>query len=228
MALARSGAAMLLLLTLHSPGAVSGAAGPPATAPPTPSPFSLLPETAALGAGDRSGLLGGEVLVRFAARRGRGPREGIGLGVVEASPERVFAALADWGHWEEFMPFLERSDAAVQPDGSVLVSQLLALPPPLGERRFMVRGQAWVERDGTGRTWRAAWTRVPGSGNVAAHRGSWALVRLAPGRTLAVCRMLTDPGDTPAWAADRATGKSLPWIFKGLRLQVRRSRYDTS
>jgi hypothetical protein len=124
------------------------------------------------------------------------------------------------------MPFLERSDAAPQPDGSVVVAQLLSLPAPLGDREFHVRGRTRVDGQGEDRVWRASWAHVPGTGNIAAHQGAWALVRLAPGRTLAVCRLRTDPGDGPDWAADRATSKSLPWIFNGLRLQARRSRYD--
>jgi polyketide cyclase/dehydrase/lipid transport protein len=209
-------AAVLLLLAL-----------PASSAPSAPaSPFTRLPETAALAAGDRARLVAGEVLAHLEPRRGPGPREGVGIGVVEAPPERVFRALADWGHWEEFMPFLERSAAAPQPDGSVLVDQALDLPAPLGERRFRVRGRARVEGSGAGRVWRLSWAALPGSGNLAAHRGSWALVELAPGRTLAVCRLLTDPGGVSAWAADRATSKSLPWVFDGLRQHVRRSRYD--
>lgn len=171
--------------------------------------------------------MAGEVLAHLEESRGGGPREGVGIAVVEAGPERVFRALADWGHWEEFMPYLERSDASPRPDGSVLVAQVLNLPSPLGERRFTVRGSSRVDGTGAGRVWRLMWASVPGSGNIDSHRGSWALVQLAPGRTLAVCRLRTDPGGVPGWMADRATSKSLPWIFDGLRLQVRRSRYDS-
>lgn len=154
---------------------------------------------------------------------GSGPKEGIGRGEIEAPPDRVFRALADLDHWDEFMPFLEESDARPQPDGSVLSRQRLELPALIGERRYEIRARG---RTG-GRTWRIEWSSVPGSGNVEAHRGSWELAESAPGRTRAVLHLYTAPGGAvPDWAMDRATGRSLGWIFKGLRQHVRRSRYD--
>lgn len=161
----------------------------------------------------------GEVEVSLKPVAG-GPKEGIGVGLIEAPPDRVFRALMDLDHWDEFMPFVEQSDARPQPDGSVLSSQRLALPPLVGERHLQIRvtGQA-------GR--KVEWSYVPGSGNVKAQRGSWTL-QAAPGeRTRATLRLYTDPGGSaPDWAMDRATGKSLVWIFDGLRQHVRRSRYD--
>jgi ribosome-associated toxin RatA of RatAB toxin-antitoxin module len=153
---------------------------------------------------------------------GDGPKEGIASGLIEAPPDRVFRALMDLDHWDEFMPFVEESDAKPQPDGSVLSFQRLGLPPMIGERHLRIRvtGQA-------GR--KVEWSYVPGSGNVKAQRGSWTLVEAGPGKTRATLRLFTDPGGSaPDWAIDRATGKSLVWIFDGLRQQVRRSRYDAA
>jgi uncharacterized protein YndB with AHSA1/START domain len=164
----------------------------------------------------------GEVLVGMVPIGAGKPKEGVGRGMIEAPPERVFRALADYGHWHEFMPFLEKSDVWPQPDGSVLSEHAMDLPAPLGERRYRVRFTQRVEK-----TWRIQWSYVPGSGNVAGHRGSWTLTSLGPGRTLAVCRLYTNPGGlTPSWVVDRGTAKTLPWIFHGLRQHVRRSRYD--
>lgn len=155
------------------------------------------------------------------------PKEGVGHGVIEAPPERVFRALADYAHWDEFMPFLETSDARPQPDGSVLSTHRMDLPSPLGERRYRVRFTQREEVGAEGKVWRIQWSLVPGSGNVAGHRGSWTLTALEPGRTLAVCRLYTDPGGlAPRWMADRGTAQMLPWVFHGLRQHVRRSRYD--
>lgn len=166
----------------------------------------------------------GEVWVEMVSAGSGKPREGVGRGVIEASPERVFRALADYAHWEEFMPFLERSAVQPQPDGSAVSEHLMNLPAPMGERRYRVRFTQKVE---VGKVWRIDWSYVPGSGNVDGHRGSWTLTALGPGKTLAVCRLFTDPGGlTPRWAVDRGTGKMLPWIFHGLRQHVRRSRYD--
>jgi hypothetical protein len=103
----------------------------------------------------------------------------------------------------------------------------MALPSPLGERRYRVRFKQWVEAGPDGKVWRIQWVYVAGSGNVAGHHGSWSLTALGPGRTFAVCRLFTDPGGfTPRWAVDRGTSQMLPWAFHGLRQHVRRSRYD--
>lgn len=156
------------------------------------------------------------------------PQVGVGRGVIEAPPERVWRALTDYARWEEFMPFLERSDARPQSDRSVVSEHWLDLPPPLGSRRYQVRFRQRVETvPGAGRTWKLEWAYVPGTGNVADHRGSWTLTAWDAGRTLAVCRLYTEPGGlTPDWAMDRGTARMLPWVFHGLRQHVRRSRYD--
>lgn len=192
-------------------------------------PRSLLAVLALLalsGAARRVETPTGPVEVELAAV-GRGPREGIGRGVIDAPPERVYRALTDYAHWEEFMPFLEESDARAQADGSVLSRHRLDLPAPQGERRYEIRARHAAEEGPKGRVWRVSWASVPGSGNVAGHRGSWTLTAQGAGRTLAVLRLWTDPGGAvPAWAADRGTARMLPWVFHGLRQHVRRSRYD--
>jgi hypothetical protein len=181
----------------------------------------------ALSPGESRRLAAGEVLVELRTVRAGAPKEGIGRGVIAAPPERVFRALTDYQYFEEFMPFVESADASPQPDGSVVSFQRLDLPVPIGDRFYRIRARAAVEGSGRGRVWRTRWSYIPGSGNVADHHGSWSLVELSPGRTLATCRLYTDPGGAvPAWAMDRATRKSLPWIFDGLRQQVRRGRYN--
>jgi len=172
----------------------------------------------------------GDVWVEMVPAGTGQPQEGVGRGVVEAPPERVFRALADVVHWPEWMPFLKRSDARPQADGSVLSRQVMSLPAPLGERRYRVRFTQGTEASPEGppgKTWVIRWVLVPGSGNLARLRGSWRLTSLGPDRTLAICRLFTDPGGlTPRWAVDRGTAQTLPWIFHGLRQHVRRSRYD--
>ena len=172
-------------------------------------------------------LASGEVLVSLAPVPGGGPQEATGRGVVDASPERVFRALTDYAHWQEFMPFLEKSEPRKGKDGAVECLHVLDLPAPFGERHYRVRFTQRVETGPRGTTWRIDWSAVPGSGNLAGHRGSWTLTAFGPERTLAVCRLFTDPGGgVPRWMMDRANRKNLPWIFDGLRQHVRRSRYD--
>ena len=169
----------------------------------------------------------GDVWVETASPGAGKPREGVGRGVIEAPPERVVRALADYGHWSEFMPFLVKSAALSQADGSTLAEHLMKLPAPTGERHYRVCFQSKVEAAPAGKTWTIAWAYVAGSGDVKDHHGSWTLTPLGLGRTLAVLRLYTDPGGlTPQWAVDRGTAETIPWIFHGLRQQARRSRYD--
>jgi uncharacterized protein YndB with AHSA1/START domain len=168
----------------------------------------------------------GEVRVSLATERPDGPRAGVGRGLVQAPPERVFRALTDVEHWHEFMPFLEQSTARPRKDGSIESFQRLELPFPVGRRSYRIRVRSRVEPAAGGTVWHIDWTYVPGSGNVKDHHGSWTLTAAANGATLAVLRLYTDPGSLiPARATDRGTIETLPWIFHGLRQHVQRSRY---
>jgi uncharacterized protein YndB with AHSA1/START domain len=171
----------------------------------------------------------GEVRVSLGSGRPDGPREGIGRGLIQAPPERVFRALSDVEHWHEFMPFLEQSTAKRRKDGSVESFQRLELPFPVGRRAYRVRVRTSVERMASGTVWHVDWTYVPDSGNVKDHHGSWTLTAAPGGATSATLRLATDPGGfVPARAVERGTAETLPWIFHGLRQHVRRSRYDDS
>src|SRR4028119_1510438 len=81
---------------------------------------------------------GGGLVSRVAVGKG-GPREGVGQGVIDAPPARVFRALMDVEHWNEFMPFLEQSSARRRKDGSIDSFQRLQLPFPAGRRSYRIR-----------------------------------------------------------------------------------------
>lgn len=179
-------------------------------------------------------LAAGEVLISAQTVEPRKPREGIGRGVIDFPPERVYRAVTDYANYDEFMPFVKRADVVrTLPDGAVLSTQRLDLPGPFGERHYTLSVRSRVERKGPGqgkgpaKVWRTEWAYVPGSGNIADQRGSWTLEELAPGRTLATFRLYTDPGGAvPGWMMEKAVAETLPYVFDGLRQHVRRSRYD--
>ena len=201
-------------------------AGLLAASPGLPVASSGLP--AAPGSPDARRLAAGEVLISARTVKPRKPREGIGRGVIDFPPERVFRAVTDYANYDEFMPFVTRADVVrTLPDGAVLSTQRLDLPGPFGERRYTLSVRSRVETRPGGRIWRTQWAYVPGSGNIADQRGSWTLEELAPGRTLATFRLYTDPGGAvPGWMMEKALAETLPYIFDGLRQHVRRSRYD--
>jgi hypothetical protein len=203
------------------PPAAAASPAPPAQSPPPP-PLPPPPSAA-----EAARLAAGEVLP---ASRPVGPRslaEEEGRGIVEASPERVFAAVVDFAHYQEWMPFVKRSDARREADGSVICSQSLALPFPLGRRYYKIRARGDVLGQGETRSWRVWWRYVPGTGNVADHYGWWVLVPYGAGKTLATCVLYTDPGrGLPAWGVHRGTAQTMPFVFSALRQQIHRSRYD--
>lgn len=184
---------------------------------------SPLPESG-LAAADLERLARGETVARLEAVAGSAVREGLGMRVLAAAPERVFRAVIDVGHYREFMPFMSASDAAAEPDGTVLSRQTLDLPGR--PRTYTVRARHRVEETPAGPAWTASWTLVPGSGDLRENRGTWTLTAFAGGGTLVVLRLLSDTGERPAWLQDRLTLKSLAWILDGLRQHVGRCRYD--
>jgi Polyketide cyclase / dehydrase and lipid transport len=198
--------------------AAAGAAAGPEAPPPIPPP----PDAA-----DAARLATGEVLLSSRPYGTRQLAEEIGRGLIDASPQRVFAAVADFAHYDEWVPFVKKSDAHPQADGSVLSFQSLDLPFPLGTRYYRFRARTAVEERAGSAAWRVWWSYVPGSGNVADHHGWWVLVPAPGGKTLGACLLFTDPGgSTPAWALHRGTAETMPYIFSALRQQIHRSRYD--
>jgi hypothetical protein len=225
---ALAAAGMLGMLAIG--GMLGAAGGPPSPAspaspasPPSPPPALPPPPTAA----EAARLAAGEVLL---ASRPVGPRsfaEEEGRGIVEASPERVFAAVVDFAHYNEWVPFVKRSDAWRQADGSVVSFQSLDLPFPLGRRYYKIRAISGVLGTGETRTWRVWWRYLPGTGNVADHHGWWVLEPYGAGRTLGTCVLYTDPGrGLPAWGVHRGTAQTMPYVFSALRQQIHRSRYN--
>ena len=109
----------------------------------------------------------GEVWVEMVSAGSGKPREGVGRGVIEAPPERVFRALTDYAHWWNSCPSC--SVSAVQPSLTLVgASRRLTCPPssepvpvplhPEGETDLEEVCGSTVLR--------------PGPGNVEDHRGS--------------------------------------------------------
>lgn len=204
---------LVLACLLALPSQLLAAASP--TPPTSPTPAEL------------ARLRRGEVLVRLEPVGHGVPQEGVAVGVVDFPPERVFLAVTDLDHWDEFVPFVTRSDARPQADGSVVSAQGLDLPAPFQDRSYQIRARSRTEGEGAARVWEIAWRYIPGSGTIEDHRGSWRLARFGADRTLVTFRFFTDPGGAvPDWAMDRATRDSLAFVVEGLRLQTRRHRYS--
>lgn len=204
---------MLLLTALVAPA--SDPSGPPPALPPPPA------------AAEAARLATGEVLLASRPAGARSLAEEVGRGIIDARPDRVFAAVVDFAHYQEWVPFVKRSDAHPSSAGAIVSFQSLELPFPLGRRYYKLQARSDVSGQGDARVWRAWWRYLPGTGNVADHHGWWVLVPYAGGRTLGTCVLYTDPGHgVPSWAVHRGTAATMPYVFSALRQQIRRSRYD--
>jgi hypothetical protein len=212
--MARTFLIALLLLATTAPAAPTLPSAPPPAVPPPPSPA------------EAARMAGGEVLLAARPVGTRGLDEEIGRGVIDAPAERVYAALIDFAHYQEWVPFVTHSTARPQGDGSVVSFQGLSLPFPLGGRHYEIHARFDGPETGMAPAWRVWWTYVPGTGNVADHYGWWVLEPVGAARTRATCLLYTDPGRTPAWAMHRGAAATMPYIFSGLRQQILRSRYD--
>lgn len=176
-----------------------------------------LPAAAGPPADDLPRLLAGETLVHTDGL------EGVARRVLEAPPERLFRAAADWAHYHEFFPFVKRSRAEVDAAGAVRARQVVDLPFPWADRHFAAR----LEHTATDGLLRVAWSAVPGAGNVTENRGEWRFTEIAPGRTLVELRLVSDAGPgVPDGFQRRALEATLPYAIDGLRQQANRCRYD--
>jgi hypothetical protein len=174
-----------------------------------------------LTAAEARRLAAGETIVRMAAAPAV---EGWAARELAVPAERVARAVADWRHYDEFFPFVERSEAAVE-DGAVITRQRLDPPGP-APRRELAAATELVPPPPTGdgpRTWRIRWQGI--APEVADERGEWTVREIGPGRTRVEIRLAGGLG-LPGGLGRSAVGRMLPWVLDGLAQQVGRCRYD--
>lgn len=195
------------------------AAGPGAQLPP-----GVLPEGLEAGAWER--IEAGEVVTLLREVAGSAIKEGVAVALVEAPAERVFRVVTDNGSFEEFMPHVRESEVERAADGALINYQLLDVPFA-GDRHFRIRVDNGVEGEAGQPVFFSRWTYVPGSGNIVDTRGSWTLVPRGKQRTLAVYRVLTDPGgNIPRWIIHMASLRALDALVAAVRRRVSDPRYD--
>lgn len=167
----------------------------------------------------------GEVVTLLREVEGSAIKEGVALALVDAPAARVFRVVTDNESFEEFMPHVRESEVERAADGAVINYQLLEVPFA-GDRHYRIRVDNGVERETGGPVYYSRWTYVPGSGNIIDTRGSWTLVPRGAGRTLAVYRVLTDPGGKiPSWIVNLASHRALDSLVEAVRRRVPDPRY---
>ena len=170
-------------------------------------------------------LANGEVIVYLKAGR-ESVKEGTVIGIIDAPPERVFKVITDNENFEQFMPYVKKSNVELGKDGSIINYQYLDFPFPVGDRYYKLRIINSKENIDKGKIFRSSWTYIKGSGNIEDTYGSWMLKEYGQGKTLATYVVCTDPGGRiPKWAQNMATKISLPKIIGRVRQQTKNSEY---
>lgn len=174
-----------------------------------------------LSADALAGLVGGDVQVEVNVD---GPtiRADI-VGVVNATPERVFAVIRDFAGQENWVPDLYDA-SVVESSGNVVVGEgNTRLPWPLSDRQWRLRIVSSEETLEGRPAMIARWTLVPNFGNMVQNEGYWLVMPMVddPSRSLVRYRFVANAGiSAPDGVERRATRRMLPGILEGLRRQA--------
>ena len=146
--------------------------------------------------------------------------------VVDVAAWRLWLALSDSDHHEEFMPYIRESAVLEQGGGTKLAYQYMALPAGTKPRHWVIR--SWDNSElwkASGETlWETYWSLEPGAEDLAAayleegflehvelsdldealytatNEGYWLLVELSGDRTLVAYQAVSDiGGKVPTW-----------------------------
>ena len=148
-------------------------------------------------------------------------REGCGVGVIEAPVAAVREVIDAAEAFDEFMPRVFESEVEPVSPGVYLNRQVVDMPFPVEDRRYIVRVETQDLETGSGAGWQARWSYVEGSGNISASTGSWTLIPVDPERTVVIYRLLTDPGGRlPAWIVDLTAPQTLRGALEAVSERV--------
>jgi hypothetical protein len=163
------------------------------------------------------------VTVWTRARPGTMLREIRARGVIRATPSAVLAAIADVGHYPEFMPPTEQA-RLLKRKGNTAWYHVVLSPPVVAKRDYCVR-TSWRKLS-EGRflsEWSLDDTNCPppaeGVQRMVDNHGRWLLIPEDEGRaTLVLYELFTDPGGSiPAGLVNEGSCNALPDVYVALR-----------
>ncbi len=213
--------AFALLLSLGLPRICLAEA--PASADPGWAERFAPPAKPALDEGDRTRLDGGEVVVRDLS-----PTEADGIGVllmglVDATPDQVWAVMADCEQQDEFIPRIRYAAVRDRDGDSHTCDLVVDLPAPLGDLRTATRHHVRRLPDGGHQR---RWDLLPGDWDYLHNSGSWTVHPYQDARrSLLVGRMdLLPKSVLPVWILRGAQARQAPETFAAIRARVRELR----
>lgn len=156
----------------------------------------------------------GEVVVQLRDTRESTLKDVRCVGIVKATPDRIWSVLTDYEAYGRIFPRILRSEVRAKDGHSEDHYSLLDYPWPLADRWTVNR----ITHDAVRRA--INWRRVEGS--VREVVGSWQLIPDGE-HTVVVYKVRLDPGIplVPAWAIDWGTKQVAPDIIRSIRRQVK-------
>ena len=161
-------------------------------------------------------------------------------GRIDATPGSVWAVLADFERYPDFMPYVKVTQVlAREPGGVTIAYQRLSFGGlrllGISDRDYAIRIVDDVTTTREGRPLlRRVWTISealapapdPSVTRLTVNRGSWQLSPAGEDATLAVYCLFTDPGGSlPAWIVNRANQSAIPDVFQAVRTTAKDPRY---
>lgn len=146
-------------------------------------------------------------------------REVKAVKVIAAPVARVWAAVTDYAHYSDFMPYTTESRIIARGAAGILFYGVVDAPL-VSKRDYLIRVRLHPDDHGT---WWNEWrpeqaASVPprdGLVRVAVNTGGWILTPVDAAHTRATYYLLTDPGGSiPGWIANRANTVALPKLFR--------------
>lgn len=210
--------AFALLLAMALPR-ISPADAPPPDDPEWAERFAPLAPPA-LAEDDRKRLDAGEVVIRDLPPT---DADGIGvllMGLVDATPDQVWAVMADCEGQDEFIPRISHAEVRDRDGDSHTCELVVDLPPPLGDLRTETRHHVRRLPDGGHQR---RWELLPGDWDYERNSGSWTVHPYQDGRrSLLVARMdLLPKSVLPVWILRAAHTRQAPETFDAIRARVR-------
>lgn len=195
-----------------------------------PSSLRVDPEGKAIDPSEMSKLKNGGVLSALIDIPDNPVKKGVAVGIVDATPGKVFATIGDYEHFKDFMPYVTKtvvdSQEAYSETGrpslsKAKVSYWLEFPLNIGNRNYqleLVDGPKLV--DGLP-VYASEWTYTK-VGNLVDTSGSWMIAPWGDGsKSLVRYTVFTDPGGSfPTWVKNMAASSAIPKVIAAVKKRV--------
>lgn len=164
-------------------------------------------------------------------KAGSAIREVQAMGLIDASPARVYKVISDLDNYKDFMPYT-RESKVIGKDGKNTLFYSYIAPPVVSNRDYTLRMIDQSSADIYKVAWEPANEKGPAPRSntvrLEVNKGHWLLEPSEDGKqTTATYYLYTDPaGDIPTWLVNKANRDSVPDIFRAIRKRITDRRYD--